>query len=286
MTTTLRYPLRKLFDNDDWFSIEIYEHKPGQFSAGGFATEDQGAQGPLLAQICLPMPWNIPNNSQSAGWGDSSFDALSAAVADIASTGIDEGMVEAGKNFLSKGKNLLEEATKGSNINTISGGLSLLAASAITGTDPAAALSRFTGVTFNNNVELAFKGVSLRPANTFTFNLTPRNKSESEQIRQIIKILKVNMSASRNSARSAGGIFLTVPNVFKIKYMKGKSEHPFLNKFKVCALSDLTVDLSPSGYATYDDATPVEMNLGLKFQELTPIYRENYVEDKSTTISY
>ena len=286
MTTTLKYPLRKLFDDDDWFSIEIYEHKPGQFSGEGFLVGDQGAQGPLLAQICLPMPWNIPYNGQSTSWGDSSFGPLNIAVAEIAQQTIEGGVEAGGQSVMSNLSSLVTEAKKGSNINAITTKLSTMAAAAITGVEPETALSRFAGVTFNNNVELAFKGVNVRPANDFSFNLTPRNKSESEQVRQIIKILKENMSASRNSARSAGGIFLTVPNVFKIKYMKGKSEHPFLNKFKICALSALSVDLSPNGYATYDDATPVEMNLGLKFQELTPIYREDYVEDKSTTISY
>jgi hypothetical protein len=285
---TLKYPLKKLFDDDDWFSIQIYKHKPGEFSGGSdsFSPGDQGAQGPLLAQICLPMPWNIPNNGQAADWGTSNINALQAGVANVAQETI-EGGVEQGLSSLSSAiTNLKREATSGNSIKTLTTAAAAAAANALGGLDPAKALSRFAGVTFNDNVELSFSGIQPRPANNFSFSLTPRNQDESKQIRQIIKILKENMSPSRGSGAAAGGIFLSVPNVFQIKYMKGKSSHPFLNKFKICALASLSVDLSPNGYATYDDATPVEMVLTLAFNELTPIYREDYAKDESTTISY
>lgn len=287
---TLKYPLKKLFDDDDWFSIQIYKHRPGQFSGENtnFNVGDQGAQGPLIAQICLPMPWNIPNNGQAADWGTSNINALQAAVANIAQEAIEGGIEKGSSSFFNTITNLKNQAISGNNIDVITKGAATMAANALGGLDPSQALSRFAGVTFNDNVELTFSGIKPRPQSNFSFTLTPRNSDESIQIRQIIKILKRNMSPSRGSSAAAGGIFLTVPNVFQIKYMKGKSEHPFLNKFKICALVSLSVDLSPNGYATYDDATPVEMNLSLAFNELTPIYREDYGDesDSSTNIGY
>lgn len=282
----LRYPLKKLTDSDDWFCIEIYSHKPGQFSGEGFSAGEQST-GSLKESICLPMPWNIPNNSQSVQWGETTISPLAAAVGEVAQETINNG---AGAGFESVKKNandLKNLATKGSNIQTLTTGLAGLAAAQLGGLDPGQALSRFAGVTFNNNVELAFSGVSIRPASQFTFDLTPRNSKESAEISKIIKVLKSAMSASKGSETAAGGIFLSVPDVFKIKYMKGGSEHPFLNKFKICALNALSVDLSPSGYATYDDATPVQMVMSLSFQELVPIYKENYDEHKNSShISY
>jgi hypothetical protein len=39
----------------------------------------------------------------------------------------------------------------------------------------------------------------------------------------------------------------------------------------------MSVDYAASGtYATYPDATPTHMRMGLTFKELTPIYREDY----------
>ena len=59
--------------------------------------------------------------------------------------------------------------------------------------------------------------------------------------------------------------------------MNGGKPHPYLNKFKICALQGMSVNYTPSGtYATYTDAAPVNMVLGLTFQEITPIYAEDY----------
>jgi hypothetical protein len=70
---------------------------------------------------------------------------------------------------------------------------------------------------------------------------------------------------------------LKAPNVFKITYRSGNKDHPFLNRFKVCALLGMAVDYASSGtYSTYPDATPTHMKMSLSFQELTPIYRQDY----------
>ena len=50
-----------------------------------------------------------------------------------------------------------------------------------------------------------------------------------------------------------------------------------LNRFKTCALTNMSVNYTGSGtYATYDDGTPVHMKLDLSFKELNPIYREDH----------
>jgi hypothetical protein len=61
--------------------------------------------------------------------------------------------------------------------------------------------------------------------------------------------------------------------------MSGGTVHPFLHRFKPCALTQMSVNYNGSAqYATYPDATPVHMQLTLQFQELTPIYKESYEE--------
>ena len=43
------------------------------------------------------------------------------------------------------------------------------------------------------------------------------------------------------------------------------------------ALLNMAVNYAGAGtYATYDDATPVHMKLDLSFQELNPVYSEDY----------
>jgi len=78
-----------------------------------------------------------------------------------------------------------------------------------------------------------------------------------------------------------GGFFVKSPNVFQIEYRTGSKPHPFLNKFKPCALTNMNVNYAGSGqYSTFTDATPVHMQLTLQFQELSPIYAEDYEKVK------
>ena len=83
------------------------------------------------------------------------------------------------------------------------------------------------------------------------------------------------MSARRSAAGQ--GLFISAPNVFRLSYKSGSKDHPFLNKFKIMALENMSVNYTASGqYSTYDDGTPVHMQMQLAFKELNPIYAEDY----------
>ena len=50
-----------------------------------------------------------------------------------------------------------------------------------------------------------------------------------------------------------------------------------MNKFKVGVIENVSVDYTASGtYATYDDRTPVHIRMSLAFEEINPIYAEDY----------
>ena len=71
--------------------------------------------------------------------------------------------------------------------------------------------------------------------------------------------------------------FLSTPNVFDLQYMQGNKPHPFLHRFKTCALTDMSVNYTGEGiYATYSDATPNSMIMDLSFKELEPIFDSDY----------
>ena len=85
---------------------------------------------------------------------------------------------------------------------------------------------------------------------------------------------KGGKSGARNS------LFIGSPNLFQLEYKTGNAAHPFLNRFKVCALSDLQVNYTASGtYATYGDGTPVHINVAMQFKEINPIYAEDYQDE-------
>ena len=85
--------------------------------------------------------------------------------------------------------------------------------------------------------------------------------------------------------------YVEVKNIFrrvKLRYRSGRTDHPFLNKFKQCFLSDMQVTYTGEGvYATYDDKTPVSIVLDLSFKEIEPIYDVDYdVRPGASAVGY
>jgi hypothetical protein len=72
-------------------------------------------------------------------------------------------------------------------------------------------------------------------------------------------------------------------------FLRDKS-HPYLNKFKECALTNCNVNYTPEGtYMSFKDGAMVSYQLDLTFQELEPIYDDDYSEldtDKDNFIGY
>jgi hypothetical protein len=235
----------------------------------------------IRGTVILPIPEGI-QDSNSAGWGEGNMGPLQTAVMGagteiIAGKGVGDA-VDAVKNVFDKS---LNAATVGTTQKMIQTFFASQASKALTGSgDFNQNLSRATGAVFNSNTELLFSGVSLRSGFSFSFDMVPRSKKESDEIKDIIRFFKSESAAQKGAASGdASGLFLKSPSVFRLRYMSGGKDHPFLNQFKICALNAMSVNYTASGtYATYSDATPVHMNMTLTFQELTPIYREDYVE--------
>ena len=86
--------------------------------------------------------------------------------------------------------------------------------------------------------------------------------------------------------RSKSRLFLRSPHTFRLAYKhkaatKDKQkDHPFLNKFKECAMMGFTVNYTPNGnYSTYEDGVMTAYQMTMGFQELTPIYNDDYGND-------
>ena len=148
-------------------------------------------------------------------------------------------------------------------------------------------MSRFAGAVVNPNMELLFNGPQLRPFN-FSFRLSPRNEREANQVKGIIRFFKKGMAIRKTDQE----LFLKAPNVFKIVYRNGNNEnqeHTSINKIKICALTQCSVDYTPDGsYSVFYDkeSTMTQYGLTLQFNELEPIFNEDYTEAAKTTIGY
>jgi hypothetical protein len=291
---TFRYPLKNIDASDDYLLIESYDYVPPGLNlgdTGSFAQKSSDDVGYKSSRgtVILPIPEGI-QDSNSASWGEGKMDPLQTATMGFAA-GVIKG--EGITDGISAIKNLFNKLGAASQTAGGQGALQTFFASkasqALTGSgDFNQAFSRSTGNVFNSNTELLFNGVSLRPGFSFSFDMVPRSKTESDQIKDIIRFFKSESAAQKGAASGgAAGLFLKSPSVFRLRYMSGGRSHPFLNQFKICALNAMSVNYTASGtYATYSDATPVHMQMTLTFQELTPIYREDYIEAGSKTGAY
>lgn len=139
-------------------------------------------------------------------------------------------------------------------------------------------LARTDNVILNPNMELLFNGPQLRPF-SFTFKMSARKQEEATEIKNIIKFFKFHMAVRKE----VNSLFIRAPYVFKIKYEQRKGNqntiHSGLNLIKMCALTNFSVDYTPLGsYATYRDGTMVAYNMTMQFQELTPVYNDDYTD--------
>jgi hypothetical protein len=281
----LRYPQNNIGSQDDYFKIQVLKYEAPGLNLTGFAlgtTEEALRTKTSLASIILPMPSTIQDNN-ATNWQSGTLNPIAASIANAASNGVlssnlPASVVKSLGNFVN---NVTANIKTGEGQSGVAGATAAAAVQAVLGQGNInQIISRATGQVFNENVELLFDGVTMRPAFNFTFDMVPRSKKESDVIKTIIRTFKKNMTPQKGTPGvDGGGLFVTAPNVFKLQYMSGGNPHPFLHKFKPCALTQMSVNYNGSGqYASYPDATPVHMQMTLQFQELSPIYAENYDE--------
>ena len=288
----LRYPNARIDTDSDYLELRVVEYKAPGFTRGE-QTDGVGTGGSLsltdstealqenienpLGFIFLPIPENI-QDSNAVNWGDDSINSVAAAGVGAVQKIIESGNLGEGvKGGINDFTERIGGAFGGDAQRVASSFFAAKAVNVLGGnTSLDGVLARTTGQIINPNLELLFKGITIRSFN-FTFDLTPRDERESDTIKRILRIFKQNMQAKKSSSGGGSGLFLSSPNVFQLNYKTGRRNHNFLHKFKPMALLNMAVNYTGAGtYATYDDTTPVHMKLDLSFQELNPIYSEDY----------
>lgn len=285
MAEPLRYPQKAFTDKTDYLQIVVVNYIPIRRLNGNFVSEPGTRRNTKQSgeTILLPIPSNIQDNN-STSYGSSELNSIAGAA-----LGGVMNVMESGKNLIDDKGNFTTAAVtdaagkalksvKESFGDDLPGFLTRQLASSAVGIfgvniTPNQILARSEGAILNPNMELLFNGPTLRNFR-FSFKMTPRNREEGEQIKKIIRCFKKNMAPKVESST-----FLKTPNVFELTYRQGSSDHKFLNKFKQCFLSDMSVNYTGEGtYATYHDGTPVSMTMDLTFKELEPVYDSDYTE--------
>ena len=289
---TLTYPNDLTTTGQDYIKFNAIEYKPRIFDAG--TPEKPGSLGRfqryvglkdenraeinkerlIKSTISLPIQSGIADNN-SVTWNVDSMDAIRQA-AGFASlqTGVENPMEAIGEQIKAIA-DLTTDKSANQNMRLFIG--QFLARMAINSENNF--FSRAFGAILNPNLELLFQSPDLRPF-TFRFDLTPRNKEEAIVVRKIIRAFKQTMAARQGYADT----FLKTPMVYDIQYINGKTKanHKSINRIKTCALKNFSVNYTPSNqYMTFegDDQSMTQYTLDMTFQELEPIYFDDYVTD-------
>ena len=230
--------------------------------------------------IYLPIPQAV-SDSITVGYAEDTLNPLQAIGLSLTTDTIRKGPGAAAKKIAE----IIKDARSGisqSNINaleTVLGGQAINQLGA--NVSPSSLITRSSGQILQSNLELLFNKVTLRTF-PFVFDFTPRDPQEAQIVKDIIRTIKRATVAKRGN-----GLFINSPDLFQFQYIaNGDQDHPFLNKFKVGVLENISVDYTASGtYSTYSDKTPVHIRMSLTMKEINPVYAEDY-DDEPTGVGF
>ena len=287
----------------------INQSKSARIRKGSNVAGDSVAGSQLEGSIVLPMP--KATDANAAQWGGSDLTITDLAALQTAKT-IDQDSIFANILRATTGRSLsglkqdqisanqAERARRGKlgqneSIagNIISGGQAITAQSIskLTGLlganfDTDTFLARTGGRVLNPNAEMLFQGPVIRDF-SFEFQMIARSRKEGEEIRKIIRFLKLGMAPKFQNIA-----FLANPDVFKLEYRNDTEDDVLktVNRFNPggLALTALKTDYAPNGYwAAYTDSQPVALKLALSFTELRPIYEGDQADPElEGTVGY
>lgn len=286
-----RYPINPYFEDlaqggRDYMMIKVLEVQYNDL--GGAVKDDANKKVEIpyesatnktkeISRVYLPIPQSLQDSNQLT-WGEDRVGPLGAAAYNVADQLLNssdpsktalqmiQGGIDTLKNITPDEKKVLLQFVAGQASSGLGGNIS-----------PQGIITRSTGQVLQSNLELLFQGVNLRTF-AYPFTFAPRSEKEADEVKNIVRLFKKHSAAKKNTTSSAkGGIFMKSPDIFEIKFMRGIYDHPFLNQIKPCALTNLSFNYTGTGnWATYRRGEPVLMTMTLQFQEITPIYAEDY----------
>lgn len=247
-------------------------------------------------KILLPIPDNI-SYTDGPQWSDQSVGALGRFGAEAINNAIGGDTDNVTESIA-----LAAQAVK---IGVIKNMLNKI------GVDPNALSQNVAGKIANPYMQQVFQGVGLRQFD-FNWKLVPRNEREQKSIKRIIRVLRANVMPGFSNSflrdQNVGGIvdvlspdltvtkdgtktalggessqnterWLTVPNIFKLKWKCQGSEIESLPRLKQCVCKNISVQYTPDGvWATRmsnGKPQPIAYNLTMSFGEMSIITNQD-----------
>lgn len=234
-------------------------------------------------KILLPIPDNV-SYTDGPQWSDQSVNALgkfgAEAIANMAANSTN-GAVDAWQGAAAAGQ-----------VQVIKGLLGKI------GVDPNALTQNMAGKIANPYLQQIFQGVGMRQFD-FNWKLVPRNEKEQKSITKIINTLRRNILPGFSDDFSENTIFgdkinpdgqdgqkkidrwLTVPNIFNLKWKYKGTEIDSLPKLKQCVCKNISVQYTPDGvWASHmmgGSPQPIAYNLTMSFGEMSIVTNSDVV---------
>lgn len=274
------YPIDLDIKTQDYVTFNMYRYKPKTLTGDVLnpftSPELGGAKGSVTLPIQAPA-----SDTNTVGWSDGKLNGLQAAGLTAAVQAI-SGKKDELSNKISTAMEDLQKDQQAGGLNV---GQLFRFYAATQAAQINEGFARATGGILNPNLELLFQGPELRNFN-FVFKMSARDIDEAMEIRKIIRFFKQGMSVKKSSTQ----LFLKSPDIFKVTYYRyGEVEHKAINMYKTAALRAFNVDYTPLGsYMTYDDpaSTMVAYTMTMQFQEIDPIYDDDYDKLDADAIGY
>ena len=283
--TDLCYPVTLRRGSQDRLQIDVRQLQKRRLRNAQSLTVADRNLGKSIGRVFLPIPAGI-QDFNGVSFQSGSLNPIELAAAQTALTGVTEGL-----NALTDEVSSLVRGALGTRGRTadLREAIATYFVGQATGIGARGIFTRTVNAVVNPNLELLFTGPTLRPFN-FTFKMSPRDKGESIVVKKIIRLFKQSSAVQTTPS----GLFLKSPDAYTIKYLtKGSRSigsattpegldsfddtHDFLPKIKNCALLNCSVNYTPDGsYMTYENTSPVSYTMTLRFQELEPIFNDDY----------
>ncbi len=288
--TILKYPDKMLDNNTDYVIFGFYAYDPpfgraqggdgnielnsGNNAQNGYNLYAKSGIGKKrirgMDPILLYMPEDI-QGQYSAKWQGTGFGAAAAGLARTVGTDL-QGIVAGVQSIPGVTKNAIFKAELEA-INKVTG--ASISLNQLTGT--------VSGTIINPNTEMTYEAPEMRGF-SLQFKMIPNNGAESKAIRKICNRFKKAMLPRFGGQAIFGTVnspnLLSIPALCQVNFMSGNGMHPYLPQYKLCAITDVSINYTPDGsYATYGDKAPVATVLKVTFKETKLLFSDEINED-------
>ena len=286
---TWRYPAKPgIAENTDYVLFDFYEYVPPfkQRNTSGTplevynrsANSASSYEKTSLPQLLLYMPEDI-STGYKANWTGKAFSNIGR---DILSAAGQQGLDKL-KGVVDETANTIDRILPAAGTQAVNKIISSITGDSLSNDDIFGSIS---GVILNPNAELLFGGIDFRTF-SLTFRLVPRNRTDSTNIKEIIKTFKKAVLPKSSVEQVYGfsndgisGGFIKVPDLCRVSFMRGGKLNTDVPQYKMCAITNVDINYTPDGtYATYTDGSMVAINLSVSFQETKLVFSdevENY----------